>query len=64
MTKIVLISGGYPTPERQYLVFVQQLVEKLIDLGVEITVIAPQSIDYSILHRVSIALILHIIILP
>lgn len=51
--KIALISGGYPTLERQYLVFVQQLVEKLIDLGVEITVIAPQSIDHSIVHRES-----------
>lgn len=49
--KIALISGGYPTPQLQFLVFVQQLVEQLIDLGVEVTVIAPQSIDHNIVHK-------------
>lgn len=49
--KIALISGGYPTPELQFLVFVQQLVEQLIDQGVEVTVIAPQSIDHCVVHK-------------
>lgn len=49
--KIALISGGYPTRQLQFLVFVQQLVEQLIDLGVEVTVIAPQSIDHNLVHK-------------
>lgn len=49
--KIALISGGYPTRQLQFLVFVQQLVEQLIDLGVEVTVVAPQSIDHNIVHK-------------
>lgn len=49
--RIALISGGYPTKQLQYLVFVQQLVEQLIELGVEVTVIAPQSIDHNIVHK-------------
>lgn len=51
--KIALVCGGYPTHKQQILVFVQQLVEALINLGVDVTVIAPQSIVHCVVHHES-----------
>lgn len=46
--KIALLAEDYPSPGRQMFVFVQQLVEALVDQGVDITVVAPQSLTRSI----------------
>lgn len=42
--KITIISDDYPSEGRMVFVFVQQLAEALVDLGVEVSIIAPQSI--------------------
>lgn len=48
---IVVVAGDYPAPGHMMLVFVQQLVQSMIDKGTKITVIAPQSIVHALLHR-------------
>ena len=48
---ITVITCDYPSKGRMDYVFVQQLVHAIIDMGVRITVIAPQSIVHSIVHR-------------
>ena len=48
---IVVLAENYPAPGRQMLIFVQELVHSLIDLGVKVTVVAPQSVVHSILHK-------------
>lgn len=44
LESICIISGEYPTKERMVYVFVQQLAEALVDDGVKISVVAPQSL--------------------
>lgn len=51
--KIALLAEDYPSSGRPVFVFVQQLVEELIDQGGEIYVIAPQSLTRSIVRRIS-----------
>ena len=48
---ITLIAGDYPAEGHQMLVFVQQLVHAMIDLGQGVTVVAPQSIVHAIMHK-------------
>lgn len=48
---ITVIAGDYPAEGHQMLVFVQQLVHAMIDLGQEVTVVAPQSIIHAIMHK-------------
>lgn len=48
---INILAGDYPTDGHQKLVFVQQLVHAMIDQGVHINVIAPQSVVHNIVHR-------------
>ncbi len=48
---ITIIAGDYPAEGHQMLVFVQQLVHAMIDLGQEVTVVAPQSIIHAIMHK-------------
>lgn len=48
---ITVITNNYPSPERMEYVFVQQLVHAMIDQGIKIDVIVPQSIIHSILYR-------------
>lgn len=48
---LTVIAGDYPAEGHQMLVFVQQLVHAMIDLGQEVTVVAPQSIIHAIMHR-------------
>lgn len=48
---ITLIAGNYPAPGHVALVFVQQLVHAIIDMGVKVTVIARQSIVHSVVHK-------------
>ncbi len=44
LKRLAIISDDYPCEERMVFVFVQQLVEALVDEGVDVSVIAPQSI--------------------
>ena len=48
---IVVVAGDYPAPKHMKLVFVQQLVDTMLDKGAKITVVAPQSIVHSLIHR-------------
>ena len=50
--KIALLAEDYPSSGRPVFVFVQQLVEELIDQGNEISVIAPQSLTRSVVRRI------------
>lgn len=48
---ITVITNNYPSPGRMDYVFVQQLVHAMIDQGVKIDVIVPQSLVHAIVHR-------------
>lgn len=48
---ITVIAGDYPAKGHMSLVFVQQLVHAMIDMGIKVTVVAPQSIVHKIVHR-------------
>ena len=52
LKNITIISDDYPIEGRMVFVFVQQLVEALVDKGVEVSVIAPQSIVRSLIRGV------------
>ncbi len=47
---LALVADNYPSKDNMSLVFVQQLVEQFVDLGVDVTVIAPQSLTKSIVR--------------
>lgn len=49
---IILISDDYPSKGHQSFVFVEQLVNAMVDLGVNVTVIALQSITRNIIRRI------------
>lgn len=51
MKSATIITSGYPSEGRPVYVFVEQLVNKFIDLGVNINVISPQSLTHAIIHR-------------
>lgn len=53
MMKLCLISTDYPSPGLPTFTFVEQLVNNLIMLDVDVTVIAPQSITHALIHRKS-----------
>lgn len=48
---ITVIAGNYPAKGRANLVFVQQLVHAIIDMGVKVTVVAPQSIVHNFVRK-------------
>ena len=48
---IKIIAGNYPYPGQMKLVFVQQLVHALLDLGVKVTVVAQQSVVHAVVHK-------------
>lgn len=48
---ITVIAGDYPAPGHASLVFVQQLVQAIIDQGVKVNVIAFQSVVHALVHR-------------
>ncbi len=48
---ITIIAGNYPYPGQMKLVFVQQLVHALLDLGVKVTVVAEQSVVHAVVHK-------------
>lgn len=49
---ICVISDDYPSKDRMVFVFVQQLVEALVDEGAKISVVAPQSLTRSFFRGV------------
>lgn len=49
--KLCVISSDYPSPGRPMYVFVEQLVKEMVSQGVEINVIAPQSITHNLLRH-------------
>ena len=49
MNKICIITNGYPTKDDPTYAFIRPVVEGFVDLGVECTVIAPQSVTASFL---------------
>ena len=54
LKNLTIISDDYPSEGRMVFVFVQQLVEALVDKGVDVSVIAPQSIVRSLFRGVKI----------
>lgn len=52
---ICVVTEGYPFASRAYFTFVKQLCVAMADLGVQVSVIAPQSITKSIFRKIPIA---------
>ena len=52
INKIALIADDYPSEGNQSFVFVEQLVNAVVDLGVNVSVIAPQSITRNVIRRI------------
>lgn len=52
---ICVVAEGYPFIHRAYFTFVKQLCVAMADLGIQVSVIAPQSITKSIVRKVPIA---------
>lgn len=48
--KIAILADNFPAPGRPKFVFVQQLVFALVDIGHQVSVIAPQSITHALLR--------------
>lgn len=48
--KLVLLADGFPSLGKPVFVFVQQLVFQLVDLGYDISVIAPQSLTKAVVR--------------
>ena len=48
---ITVIAGDYPAPGHASLVFVQQLVQAIINQGVKVNVIAFQSVIHALVHK-------------
>lgn len=48
---ITVIAGNYPAEGHMVLVFVQQLVHAIIDMGIKVTVVAPQSVVHKLVHK-------------
>lgn len=48
---ICIVSTDYPAPSHPKYVFVEQLVNEMVNQGVDISVIAPQSITRHLLKR-------------
>ena len=49
---IVILAEDYPSSGRPVFVFVQQLIEELVDQGLDVSVIAPQSLTRSVVRRI------------
>lgn len=49
---ICILSDGFPSKEIPFFVFVEQLVIALVDRGVKLSVIAPQSLNKSLLRGI------------
>lgn len=48
---ITVIAGNYPYKNQMKLVFVQQLVHSLLEMGIKVTVVATQSVVHSVIHK-------------
>ena len=48
--KMVVIADNYPSLGRPVNVFVQQFVEQIVDMGIDVSVIAPQSVTNSFIR--------------
>lgn len=49
--KLLVVSTDYPSKGRPVFVFVEQLVQHLLLKGVEVVVVAPQSLTHAIIHK-------------
>lgn len=52
--KICVVSSNYPSEGRPVYVFVEQLVNTLVDIGEDVCVVAPQSITRAVFRHISI----------
>lgn len=52
---ICVITEGYPYGDRAYFTFVKQLCVSMADAGVQVSVVAPQSLTKSLIRRIPIA---------
>lgn len=49
--RITIVSEDYPAKGHQAYLFVQQLAHSIVHHGIEVTVVAPQSIVHAVVHR-------------
>lgn len=49
--KLCIVSTDFPSSGKHVYIFVEQLVNQLLLKGIEITVIAPQSLTHAFIHR-------------
>lgn len=49
--RICIIATDYPSKGRPSFVFVEQLVNQLLEHGVEVVVVAPQSLTHALIHK-------------
>lgn len=52
---ICVIAEGYPYRDRAYFTFVKQLCVSMADAGVQVSVVAPQSLTKSLIRRIPVA---------
>jgi glycosyltransferase involved in cell wall biosynthesis len=52
---ICIVSQGYPSKGHPYFTFVEQLSLALADLGIQITIISPQSVTNSLFRKIPLA---------
>lgn len=50
--RLCVLTSGYPSKGRFVFVFVEQLVNALVDLGVEVSVVAPQSLTQCLFRKI------------
>ena len=51
INSITFIAGDYPSPSSMKFVFVKQLVDEIVNNGVKVDVIAPQSLTHTIIRH-------------
>ena len=54
LSNICIISSDYPTKTRAVMEFVRQLVEEFVDKGIQVNVVAPQSLVRDVIRRIGI----------
>ena len=54
LSHICILSNDYPSAKRPVYVFVEQLVNAIVDKGVKVSVVAPQSLTKCLIRRIPI----------
>lgn len=49
--KILIVSNDYPSPNRPVYTFVEQLVNQFLQIGLDVVIVAPQSLTHAAVHQ-------------